>query len=869
MKPFHDRDNRSLRSIRNGVRVVLLIGWFLTALAAPFSAAEEGILLTPADGDMNSWRVTSDHDSTAAHSGIEQASPGVVRFRYDFTEGGTYATATCDLPHPATLENLSLRVRDPQQASLRIGVVDNANQTFQEPVFIGHTRWQRISLDMLAWDFHSGGPGDGVFRPPVKGFQIVVDNRDLPSPMGEIFLADVTAEPEPQGKSDGVYEVTYRVTDFGNDSGFQPGAHSTLRDRVWRVDLSQARSAALTHSLPLFGSARRGTLTVRGGNPGNILKIQLGSHFQVFRYTLGALDGKEKTFRFPFPIGGPDERTAQGDDAQAWEYWGGESDGIVRLPLRVVDVLLERGEGPASPGELELVDLRCETLVPRDEAVLARSQLIQTASDGETRRVAASCTAWNLLDKPLTGTLTFTVQDWQETVLQRNESEWTIPAEGVPATTTLTASIPAKLNFAEATFQFEAGETRLSSRACLTQGPHDAGDPDLRPESPWGMGVYLYRYPGNAEGLAQMDRAAALAQAAGVKWSREEFGWARIEPSQGQFDFSFYDDLVETAHRHGISVYGLLSYWSDWTQPYTEAGIEDYCHWARATVRHFKDRIKHWEIYNEPNIFFWSGPKDLYYVLLKKAYAAIKAEDPQAQVLGMSTSGIDRRFIEKGLETAAPFDVLTVHPYRRTLIEEGLTSELQRIARLADDRPVWITEMGWSTQVGGVDERTQAELLARSYLASIGSGACQNVSWYDFRCDGADPFYNEANFGVLRTDLVPKPAYRALMTVCRTLAGGIPRPVHFPDRDVHVLEADAGMAFWSTVQPLKVDCKIQEGHPSVVNLMGEPVSSSRDGETIPLTLTPGRPLFVTGAKLVPCAEPVPLGPPEELGVLSF
>jgi hypothetical protein len=36
------------------------------------------------------------------------------------------------------------------------------------------------------------------------------------------------------------------------------------------------------------------------------------------------------------------------------------------------------------------------------------------------------------------------------------------------------------------------------------------------------------------------------------------------------------------------------------------------------------EAIKQWEIWNEPNIFFWQGPKDLYAELLTKSYAAIK-----------------------------------------------------------------------------------------------------------------------------------------------------------------------------------------------------------------------------------------------------
>src|SRR5690606_28249451 len=178
--------------------------------------------------------------------------------------------------------------------------------------------------------------------------------------------------------------------------------------------------------------------------------------------------------------------------------------------------------------------------------------------------------------------------------------------------------------FVEALIEFDSPQGSFSARAYSAQADPDPGDATLRPDSPWGMGVYLYRYPDPAGGDDSMERAAALAQAAGVKWSREEIRWARTEPRKGEYDFAFYDSVVDTARKHGISVYGLLSYWSDWTKAYTEEGIDDFCVWAKALVGHFKDRVKHWEIYNEPNIFFWQGPKELYPVLMRKCYTAIK-----------------------------------------------------------------------------------------------------------------------------------------------------------------------------------------------------------------------------------------------------
>jgi len=457
----------------------------------------------------------------------------------------------------------------------------------------------------------------------------------------------------------------------------------------------------------------------------------------------------------------------------------------------------------------------------------------------------AACTAWNMLDAEVSGKLRMTFRDWENHVLGEKSLDTTLPASGKPARMEWQVTVPGNRNFAEVEFVFEAeGIKPATARSGFTRGLTDAGDATLHPESPWGMGVFLYRYGDPAP----MDQAAAMAQAAGVKWSREEFSWASIEAAPGQYDFSYYDTVVDTALRHGISVYGLLSYWGRFTQPYTEKGVDDFCLWARATVRHFKDRVKHWEIYNEPNIFFWDGPKELYPVLVQRCGKAIKEEDPQATVLAVSTSGIDKKFIKLVLDAGAPFDILTIHPYRSRLADAGFVRELQDTAGLVGNRPVWITEMGWPTHIGGgVDERAQAQLLSRCYMAAVASGAVQNMGWYDFRDDGTDPFYNEANFGVLRQDMTPKPAYRALASVCRTFAAGKPAVPKIEGDGVLGLQMGDGLALWSPAADRGVSVWFKIPPKSVCNLMGEPVEVGRKLNRVTVQLQAGSPVFFTRA----------------------
>jgi hypothetical protein len=322
-------------------------------------------------------------------------------------------------------------------------------------------------------------------------------------------------------------------------------------------------------------------------------------------------------------------------------------------------------------------------------------------------------------------------------------------------------------------------------RAAWVAGLDEKGDAALEPESPFGTGVYLNRYGGDAGGLALMERAAQMARDAGMKWSREDFSWGRIERQRGQFDWTYYDNLVACARRNGISVYAIVGYWTGWTKPYTSEGIEDYVRFLKVLVRRYHQEIKQWEIWNEPNIFFWDGPKDLYAQLLTKSYAAIKEVDPGAQVLGLSTAGIDQKFISRMLELQAPFDILTIHPYRTHLDDLAFIEDLKKVSdqvKLPDGarRPVWLTEMGWATHTPHntlrqdfptTTLRAQAELIARSYLCAIVSGVEPRTFWYDFRNDGDDPIYFEHQMGIVYNDFSPKPAYLAYATLTRVLRG--------------------------------------------------------------------------------------------------
>jgi hypothetical protein len=471
-------------------------------------------------------------------------------------------------------------------------------------------------------------------------------------------------------------------------------------------------------------------------------------------------------------------------------------------------------------------------------------------------------------DAPLIGALHWTLRDWEGNEIGHGEQAVEVPAK----TGTREFSLPlsagqtANRKFLEAEFSLEIpGQEVPPAQAVWLAGLETSGDAALAPESPFGMGVYLNRYGGDAGGLALMERAARMARDAGVKWSREDFSWGRIEPRRGQFNWSYYDNLLACARRNGISVYAIVGYWTAWTKPYTSEGVEDYVRFLRVLVGHYRNQIHQWEIWNEPNIFFWDGPKDLYAELLTKSYAAIKETDPGAQVLGLSTAGIDTKFIARMLELKAPFDILTIHPYRTRLNDRVFIEDLKAVSEQVkrpdgSHPPVWLTEMGWATHqphntvhqdFAPTTLRAQAQLIARSYLCAIVSGVEPRTFWYDFRNDGDDPIYFEAQMGVVYNDFRPKPAYVAYATLTQALKGKkLSGPIPAPEGVFAFrFKASSGVpgdviAAWSPLANARVELPVSASHLVRVNGIGERADLQAPGGRVSVNLKKGAPVYL-------------------------
>ena len=691
------------------------------------------------------------YTDAAAHSGECGA-----RVLFDFNDGGRYVAIYHDLPADPPISHITFRIRKTTPNSMCMRVEDSAGETFQKRFSVTSPEWQQVRVDITGgWGGWWGEASDGVFEGAPTRMGLLIE----PHEGGKLGWADIDdVRVESMDRQGGLSESEYTVLDFSAEAGWQRRSNNPGESYNAGVVVHGAGTAHLAApSTTLLGEPQTLTLRLSTETPGTTVSMRLWSHFQAFDRELGII--KEA---------GEHQLTAYLGPMTDWKHSGGQNDGAIHGGLRLGEVYLRRPEGSGQAITM-LSEVRVRSHAAPGRAIFG----VLRSEAGPSARFELGLRS--LSREKIRAAARYEMRTLSGELLHRGAQSVELP----PAAEEV--SVPAAAPFGthallEATFTLHVPGQEDQKWVASCARPKGLPRIGTGPESPIGMGMYMYRYNLSPESQAEQERLAEMGAAAGVRWSREEFGWARMEPRKGKFEWEFYDRLLDRAEAHGISVYALLSYWSGWTKPNTAEGIDDYCTWVRACVERYRDRVKYWEVWNEPNIFFWTGPREMYAELLRKAYETIKDVDPSAEVMGMSTSGIDTAFIRQMMDLGAPFDILTIHPYRGRMDSALFIDELRecrQMVRRRDGsyREMWITEMGWPTVPGQRSERMQAGLLSRVYLAAIASGVVRNVSWYDFRDDGVDPLYHEMHFGVMQRDFSPKPGYYALAAAARHMQG--------------------------------------------------------------------------------------------------
>lgn len=282
--------------------------------------------------------------------------------------------------------------------------------------------------------------------------------------------------------------------------------------------------------------------------------------------------------------------------------------------------------------------------------------------------------------------------------------------------------------------------------------------------------------------ISRVERHFAAARAVGSSYLRCAFSWDAIEKEPGQFDWTFWDKLVDLAAQNHVGLIPYIAYtprWSAgeekefWKQPPSDP--QAYADFMYRIANRYRGRIAAWEIWNEPdNKDYWTGSVEQFASLVKLAARRIRAADPDAVlVLGGMSYGlspflkhlIDQDHLDRYV------DVVALHAYpeswsnerAETVFQEWIPAVSEELVRDRSGVDLWVNEMGYAdyryrpneasvyhTQVFYRYEHTrvyQAAMLFKFEVMALASARVSLTGWY--RID--DFSLNENRLG---TDLV-------------------------------------------------------------------------------------------------------------------
>ena len=308
---------------------------------------------------------------------------------------------------------------------------------------------------------------------------------------------------------------------------------------------------------------------------------------------------------------------------------------------------------------------------------------------------------------------------------------------------------------------------------------------------------------------------------AGVTQVREDFNWNATEPQQGNFDWSHGDSLMTASSRTGVEVLGILDYSASWAssdpsggQQYAPRNNAEYAAFARAVVRRYSAGGTFWsqhpelnpqpltavEIWNEPwGWWSWrSGPNPGAYAGMARAAAeAVHAANPavkvvmEATLLQVRQDGASAGWIDRVLAAQPTLkdlvDVFSIHPYPYPFNNgpkvdhadphwdyQQVALVRQTTVALGARKPIWITEVGWSTAPsadGGVTESQQSTYIHDAIVRAFTDWPyVERVYLYSDDSDGSNRSDLQAWFGLFHSNGSPKPAWNNLVHLMQTSA---------------------------------------------------------------------------------------------------
>jgi hypothetical protein len=292
------------------------------------------------------------------------------------------------------------------------------------------------------------------------------------------------------------------------------------------------------------------------------------------------------------------------------------------------------------------------------------------------------------------------------------------------------------------------------------------------------------------------DKAMGLLKDAGVDTIRILIPWAGVEPADDTYDWTAVDRMVNSANAKGIKVLAVLNSTPDWAavpnqpplsgHPADLDAFEDY---VSEVATRYKGKVADYEIWNEPNYdLFWAPEPDAaqYTALLKVAYTAIKAADPNATVIAASVASAAEvpggpvinpvTYLSQMYAAGAGgyFDAIAYHPYLYSVpfsageghagvpITQAEQLHALMVANGDGNKKIWATEYGQpSSEFSEANQAAYIGDFLRTWRSLEYAGPAFIHTLADY--PASDPI--QASMGLFHQDWTPKPVLAVVKQV--------------------------------------------------------------------------------------------------------
>jgi hypothetical protein len=306
---------------------------------------------------------------------------------------------------------------------------------------------------------------------------------------------------------------------------------------------------------------------------------------------------------------------------------------------------------------------------------------------------------------------------------------------------------------------------------------------------------------------ANIRREFTMLREMGGTWATEFFPWAYIQPDDKlRYEWAHADEVADAAQEAGVTLLARLDGVPQWARPVTStwkyldrARYADYGDFVYAFVSHFKGRIRHYIIWNEPNTAAEWGqrPPDpvAYAELLRVAYTRAKEADPASVILlaglapnlereGSAVALDDLIYFGRLYDAAAApyFDAVAVHSYGLTVSPDDPAGPRKLNFARAEEahnvmvrhgdqaKQVYITEGGWNDSPRwsfAVKPFQRAEWTVAAYRKAAQEWPwCAAVTLWASRLPKPAYTYFD-NYTFLTPDFIPKAVYLEVQKYAR------------------------------------------------------------------------------------------------------